>query len=144
MVKNVICFLTSASLNLLFFSFKLAAGRAIFQTFSAYNSGHTWKNNNFGKNQTCTNPRQRWGNNLGRGGGSPPAYQLAELFWDSWHRGELRRTKVYQFSNGRPIQKPEKPEREPKKYRNTNNFFKIGISIFGTGDDIWADISDSL
>ena len=30
--------------------------------------------------QTCNDPRQRWGNILGRGGGSPPASQVAELF----------------------------------------------------------------
>ena len=50
--------------------------------------------------QTCNDPRQRWGNNLGRGGGSPPASQLAELFWVSCHLGKLRRTKV-------PVQKQQ-------------------------------------
>ena len=79
--------------------------------------------------QTCNDPRQRWGNNLGRGGGSPPASQLAELFWDSWHGGKLRQTKVYQFRNGRPIQKPEKARKGTKKYRNTKGYFWMSASI---------------
>ena len=55
------------------------------------------------------------GNNLGSGGGSPPASQLAVLFWDSWYHGKLRRTKVYQFRKQQTNNnKPENPERAPK------------------------------
>ena len=48
----------------------------------------------------------------------PPASQLAELIWVSCHRGKLRWTKV-PVKKQQTNQKTEKPERDPKKYRNT-------------------------
>ena len=69
--------------------------------------------------QTCNDPKQRWGNNLGRAGGSPPASQLAELFWVSCHREKLWRTKVL-FQKQQTNKNRKSLKREPKNYRNTN------------------------
>ena len=49
-----------------------------------------------------------------RGGGSPPASQLAELIWDSCHRGKLWQTKV-------PVQKQQTNKKQKKSPKGTKN-----------------------
>ena len=54
-----------------------------------------------------------------RGGGSPPARQLAELIWVSCHWGKLRQTKVPVQKQETTKRKQKKARKGTKKYRNT-------------------------
>ena len=78
--------------------------------------------------QTCNDPRQRWGNNLGRGGGSPPASQLADLFWVSCHRCDGPKC---QFRNIRPTnnRKKARTKKIEKHERKNSKTVSLYISL---------------